>query len=119
MFTYRNADRASFVWVDVENWVSEWDVRVIETALRLAELSLAHADPDTAVWAARKGLSASPVHTELTEALMRAHAARGEKKAVDQVFRSHVAALEDLDIDEVAESTVDLHAELRSEQKAS
>jgi DNA-binding SARP family transcriptional activator/LysM repeat protein len=113
VFTYRTADRASFVWVDLENWTSTWGLRVTEVAQRLADACMEAGDSEGAIAAALAGLATSPTDTGLTEALMRAHGERGERAAVDQVFQSHVTALEELDIDEVAESTLELHAELR------
>ena len=37
VFTYRNADRASFVWIDTENWISAWELTVTRTASDLAD----------------------------------------------------------------------------------
>ena len=113
VFTYRSADSASFVWVDLENWVSMWEIKVTETALRLAGLSSDAGDFDGAAWAAQRGLVVSPAHTGLTEALMRAYHQRGDRLAAERVYRSHVSALEKLEIDDVAATTVELYDEIR------
>ncbi len=113
VFTYRSADSASFVWVDLENWVSIWEIKVTETALRLAQLCSDTGDFDGAAWAAQRGLLVSPAHTGLTEALMRAYHQRGDRLAAGRVYRSHVSALEKLEIDDVAATTVDLYDEIR------
>ncbi|HLG01129.1 MAG TPA: BTAD domain-containing putative transcriptional regulator, partial [Acidimicrobiia bacterium] len=118
VFTYPSRERASFVWVDIENWISTWELKVTETATRLAELSFESGDTGTAIWAAERGLVTSPTHPALIEALMRAHASCGERAIAEQVFVSHVAALEGLGIDEVAESTLRLHEEIRRSEEA-
>jgi hypothetical protein len=61
---------------------------------------------------------ASPAHTLLTELLMRAHAQAGDRHASDRVYENHVNVLQALDLDEVAESTLDLHAELSQSTRA-
>ena len=111
-FSYRAADRTSFVWVDLENWAVNAELLVIEAAVLLAELCLARGDTEGAAWAATRGLVASPAHSQLTELLMRAHASGGDRRAAERVYANHVNALHALDLDEVAESTLDLHDEL-------
>lgn len=117
-FSYRSADRASFVWVDLENWAVTAELRVIEAALELGDRCLRRGDAETAVWAANRGLAASPAHAALTELLMRAHAAGGDRHAADRVYENHVNVLHALDLDEVAESTLDLHDELCARRPA-
>lgn len=112
-FAYRNADRTSYVWVDLENWHTTWELKATDAALRLARLCLAAGEADGAVWAAERGLLASPTHTGLTEALMEAYAARGDRLAAERVYQNHVASLEKLDIDDVAETTSRLRETLR------
>jgi DNA-binding SARP family transcriptional activator len=114
VFSYRAADRESYVWVDLEHWTAAWEVKVTDTALHLATLLLDADDIDGAVWAAERGLLAVPSHTELTEALMRAYWRRGDRPAAQQVYESHVAALETLDLDEVAETTSELWERIRT-----
>ena len=43
---------------------------------------------------------------------MRAHAANGDRLAVQRVFHAHASALEQLDIDDVADSTNELYDHL-------
>lgn len=108
LFSYRSADRSSFVWVDLENWAVTAELMVIEAALRCGDLCLECGDADGAVSAARAGLSASPAHSGLTELLMRAHAAAGDRRAAALVFENHVNALQALELDDVDESTLRL-----------
>ncbi|MGH9163918.1 MAG: AfsR/SARP family transcriptional regulator, partial [Acidimicrobiales bacterium] len=99
VFTYRNAERLSYVWVDVENWISDWELRVADTAEDLAERCLNFGDTDGAVWAARRGLSTCPTHASLTRLLMQAHVAAGDDVAAKRVFESHQSVLEKLELD--------------------
>ena len=101
VFTYRNAERGSFVWVDVENWISTWELKVTDTAEDLAQRCLDVEDVDGAVWAARRGLDASHTHTRLTKLLMQAYFAKGDIRAAERVFESHQSALEKLELDDV------------------
>ena len=84
VFTYRNSDRTSYVWVDHENWISSTELKVTCTAERLACLYLVAGDHDGAVWAASVGLKAAPTHSRLTEVLMRAHHAAGDRAGLQQ-----------------------------------
>lgn len=113
VFTYRSSDRASYVWVDLDNWISTWEFQVTEAAEHLAGLYLDLGDSESAIWAAGQGLVASPAHSGLTEALMRAYHANGDHEAAEAVYRSHVQALEALDLDDPAESTIELRERLR------
>lgn len=113
VFTYRNADRASYVWVDVENWISTWELKVTDTAEDLAQRYLDLGDFEGAVWAAQRGLLASRTHTRLTKVLIKAHFANGDARAAEQVFESHQAALEKLDLDDVDAELVDFYYDAR------
>lgn len=113
VFTYRNTDRASYVWVDLENWISTCELTVTETAEDLAARCVDVGDLKGAIWAARKGLAASPTHARLTAALMHAHIGMGDERAAAQVYRSHVSALERMDIDEVAPELLDAYEQLK------
>jgi hypothetical protein len=46
VFSYRHADRASFAWVDIDNWLSRWELKVTNAAEDLAERLLALGDHD-------------------------------------------------------------------------
>lgn len=114
VFTYRNTDRASYVWVDLENWISTCELKVTETAGDLAARYVAAGDLKGAIWAARQGLAASPTHARLTAALMQAHIEMGDERAAAQVYQSHVSALERMEIDDVAPELVDTYEHLRA-----
>lgn len=112
LFSYRSAERASFVWVDLENWAVTAELAVVDAALRLGELCLGSGDAAGAVHAATTGLTVSPAHTGLTELLMRAHAAAGDRHAAGLVFENHVNALQALELDHVDDSILNLRAAL-------
>lgn len=117
VFTYRNSDRTSYVWVDHENWISSTELKVTCAAERLARLYLESGDHDGAVWAASVGLKAAPTHSRLTEILMRAHHAARDRRAIEQVFNSHVNALQKLDIDDVDPDLLGTYEELRGRSR--
>jgi len=112
VFTYRNADRDSFAWVDLENLVSTWEPKIAGVAQHCTELLLDLDRVDDAIAVALHALDIIPTHPGLTESLMRAHAAKGDRIAIQRVYQAHVGALEKLDLDDVAESTADLYTEL-------
>lgn len=113
-FGYRHADRGSYTWVDLEHWSITTEAKVVEVAWRLWELCQGEGDHDGAIWAARRGLQASPGNTELTEALMRAYVAAGDPEGAEDVFKSHAKVLDQLDQDEPAATTLELWQEIRS-----
>lgn len=94
VFTHRNADRASYAWVDTEKGISTTELKVTDTAEELAERSLDAGDVEGAIWAAKRGLVASSTHTRLTLLLMRSYFAAGDAKAAERVCESYVSALE-------------------------
>lgn len=108
LFNYRNADRSSFAWVDLENWVSRWELKVAAVAQRCADLLLDVGRVDEAVEVALHALSVIPTHTALTETVMRAHAANGDRLAVQRVYQEHLGALGTLDLDDAEASTTEL-----------
>lgn len=112
LFTYRAADRASFAWVEVENWASTWELKVAAVAQHCAEMLLGLGRPEDAVSVALRVLSIMPTHTALTEALIRAHAANGDRVAVRRVYEEHCGALQSLDLDHAAPSTAQLCCQL-------
>lgn len=107
-FTYRSRGRQSFTWIDTEHWMSKTEAAIVKAAWTMWQLCSEIGDCDGAVWAAHQGLSASPTNTELTNCLMRAHVARGDRSAAETVYRSHLRALDQLDLGDPEESTVDL-----------
>src|SRR5262249_55727291 len=98
-----------YVWVDVDNWISTWELRVTDAAEDLAQRCLDLGDPEGAVWACRRGLKACPTHGPLNRMLVQAHRAGGDDVAARRVIQSHRSAMErlDLDVDDDLFGTVD------------
>ena len=103
VFTYRNVDRMSYVWVDIDNWISTWELKVTDTAEELAQRYLDLDDSGSAVWAARRGLNTCQTHARLTQLLMQAHVAGGDRLAAERVLQSHRAVMEKLELDDDVE----------------
>lgn len=112
VFTYRTAERGNYTWVDLENLVSTWELRVAAVAERCTDLHLELGRAADAADIANRALGIIPTHTGITEALMRAHAATGDRLAVQRVYQAHASALEHLDLDDVADSTTELYQQL-------
>lgn len=119
VFTYRNADRAAYAWVDTDNWISSTELKVTSLAEDLAQRYLDADDIDGAIWAASRGLAAVPTHSRLTAVLMRSHAAAGDPHVATTVYESHLNALDALDLDDVDPDVVDLYQELRTPRRSS
>jgi len=103
VFTYGTVHRMAYVWVDLDNWMSTWELKVTDTAEELAQRYLDLGDPESAVWAARRGLSACQIHERLTSLLARAHTAGGDRLAAERVLQSYRAAMEKLELDDEVE----------------
>lgn len=116
VFTTRQSERSSFVWVDVEHWTSNWELAVTDAAEDLAGRYLDLADLDGAVWASRRGLEVCPTHGQLTKLLMEAHLAKGETEAARRVFESHQAALDKLDLDDPDAELLDVYQAARGDR---
>ena len=106
----------SYVWVDVDNWISTWELRVTDTAEDLAQRYLELGDPDNAVWAARRGLNTCQTHARLTQLLAQAHLAGGDRMAAERVLQSHRAALEKLELDDDDDDLGDIYDEVFHQQ---
>ena len=110
--SYNARGRSSFSWVDTEHWISTTEASIVRTAWDLWQLYTDSEDFDGAVWAAQRGLLASPTNTELTNCLLRAYAGRGDRGTAERLYRSHVRPLDRLELGEPEDSTVELWDEL-------
>ena len=109
VFTYPSRAGSSFGWIDTENLLSQWEVKVQAIAQQCIETYLAIDSPEQAIEVANHVLLALPMNTPLTEALMRAHAAAGDLKAVDTVYRAHADGLHRILNLDPEGSTAELH----------
>ncbi len=93
VFTYPSRAGSSFGWIDTENLLSQWEVKIQAIAQQCIESYLAIGAPEQAIEVANHVLQALPLNTPLTEALMRAHAATGDLTTVDTVYRAYTDGL--------------------------
>src|SRR5690606_15192336 len=91
--------RASFAWIDVENLVNRWEVRIAGVAQQCAETYIDLGEPETAAEVLHSIASALPLHSGLVEALMRAHAAAGNLQAVRSAYAAYIKGLDGLNLD--------------------
>lgn len=112
VFTYPSRAGSSFGWIDTENLLSQWEVKIQAIAQQCIETYLSIGVPERAIEVTNHVLLALPLNTPLTEALMRAHAATGDLKAVETVYRSHLDGLHRTLNSDPEESTNDLHRSL-------
>jgi DNA-binding SARP family transcriptional activator/LysM repeat protein len=112
LFAYSRSDREFYAWVDLENWVSTWELKVATVVEDLAAHYLELGSPSAAVDVADHALRVVPTHAGCTEALMRAHATNGDRTAIRRVYESHLSALEQLDLGPIAETTSSLYEQL-------
>jgi DNA-binding SARP family transcriptional activator len=99
-FAYLARDDASYHWVDIENWGSRWEAKIVDAADRLATLCLAAGDGRGARWAAERGLAISPAHRQLTKQLIRAYGLLDQPEVAARVADEYERVTEDLGVDD-------------------
>ncbi len=114
ILTYPGRSGSSFGWIDTENLRSRWELRIESVALECIETYMDLGAADPAVEVADHILQALPLSTPITEALMRAHAALGNTRAVDTVFHAHAEGLNRVLKVDPDSSIISLHHELGS-----
>jgi DNA-binding SARP family transcriptional activator len=77
----------TYSWAWSELLVHRMERVIADAAHRLAELAMAADDADTATWAARQALLATPTQLSLFETEMRAAASRGDVDGIQRGFR--------------------------------
>jgi len=112
VFTYPGRAGASFGWIDVENLISQWEVKIQGVALQCIETYRSIGAPEQAAEVATHVLAALPLNTPLTEALMRAHAESGQLVAVETVYQAHVDGLARIHKADPENATQDLRRHL-------
>ncbi|QYG94323.1 hypothetical protein HC251_24865 (plasmid) [Iamia sp. SCSIO 61187] len=99
VFSYPSRARSSYTWIDVENLVNRWEVRIAGVAQQCAETYIDLGEPEAAADVLHSVTAALPLHSGLAEALMRAHAAAGNRQAVLSAYAAYIKGLDDLDLD--------------------
>ena len=92
-FTYANAARNSYGWVDFEHYATTWEQRVAGVAQACSAMHLDLGEPAEAIAVLRRILHAIPLNSGVVESLMRAHIAHDDRPAAESVYKEHVSAL--------------------------
>lgn len=112
IFAFPSRSTPSFGWIDLENLVSHWELRIEDVARDCALLLSDAGRTRDSVMVLLRVLEVLPLNVGLTEALMTVHATAGERHAVDAVFRAHAQGLARIHGCEPDDTTVDLRADL-------
>ena len=113
-FSYPNAARASYGWVDFEHHATTWELRVEGVAQACAAMYLDAGEPDKAITMLRRVIQAIPLNSAVVEALMRAHIADEDRAGAENVYGEHVAALEQAKLGDPEDSIEQLLLELHT-----
>ncbi|MGQ0823782.1 MAG: LysM peptidoglycan-binding domain-containing protein [Actinomycetota bacterium] len=112
-FSYPNAARASYGWVDFEHHATTWEYRVARIAQACAEMHLDADEPGEAITMLRRIVQAIPLSSAVVEALMRSHIANDDRAGADRVYKEHAAALVQAKLGEPEDSIEQLRLDLR------
>ncbi len=113
-FSYPNAARASYGWVDFEHHSTTWEYRVASVAQACAEQYLDAGQPGEAITMLRRFVQAIPLNSSVVEALMRAHIADDDRAGADRVYREHATALQQAKLGDPEDSIEQLRLDLRA-----
>jgi DNA-binding SARP family transcriptional activator/LysM repeat protein len=113
-FSYPNAARASFGWVDLEHHATTWELRVAGIAQACAAMYLDVGEPGEAIDMLRRIVQAIPLNSALVETLMRAHVAQDDRAGAENVYKEHASALEQAKLGEPADSIEQLRIDLQT-----
>lgn len=111
-FTYPNAARNSYGWVDFEHHATTWEHRVAGIAQACSAMHLDLGAPAEAITMLRRIVHAIPLNSAVVESLMRAHLANDDRPAADSVYKEHAAALVQAKLGDPSESIEELRLEL-------
>lgn len=113
-FSYPNAARASYGWVDFEHHSTTWEYRVASIAQACAELYFDAGCPGEAITMLRRLAQAIPLNSFVVEALMRAHIASDDRAGADRVYQEHATALQQAKLGDPEDSIEQLRLDLQS-----
>ena len=111
-FSYPNAARASYGWVDFEHHATGWELRVAGVAQAFAAIHFDAGEPDKAIEMLRRVIQAVPLNSAVVETLMRAHIADDDRAGAENVYREHAAALEQAKLGDPEDSIEQLRLDL-------
>jgi len=113
-FSYPNAARASYGWVDFEHHATTWEYRVARVAQACAEMHLDADEPGEAITMLRRVVQAIPLNGAVVESLMRAHIANEDRAGAERVYKEHSAALEQAQLGDPDDTIEQLRLDVRS-----
>ncbi|MCZ7537876.1 MAG: LysM peptidoglycan-binding domain-containing protein [Acidimicrobiia bacterium] len=113
-FSYPNAARASYGWVDFEHHSTTWEYRVASVAQACAELCLDAGEPGESITMLRRVVQAIPLNGPVVEALMRAHLASDDRAGADRVYQEHANALQQAKLGDPEDTIEQLRLDLQS-----
>ena len=113
-FSYPNAARASFGWVDFEHHATSWELRVAGVAQACAALYIDAGQPSGAIAMLGRVVQTIPLNSAVVESLMRAHIADDDRPGAESVYKEHAAALEQAKLGDPEESIEQVRLDLRS-----
>lgn len=116
-FSFPNAARSSFGWVDLEHHATTWEYRICTIAKAYAELCFDLDRESDAVEVLYRLLQAAPLNSDLVEALMRAHIRSSDRAAADSVYHEHRKALEQAKLGDPEDSIEQLRLEITLESQ--
>lgn len=110
-FSYANAARMSFGWVDFEHHATTWEHRISGVAKAYTELCIDLDRHDDAIDLLRHLLQAVPLNGGIVEALMRVHLANGDRSSAEALYQEHAKALDKADLGDPDEAVEQLRLE--------
>ena len=113
-FSYPNAARASFGWVDFEHHATSWELRVAGVAQACAASYIDAGQPSGAIAMLGRVVQVIPLNSAVVESLMRAHIADDDRAGAESVYQEHAAALEQAKLGDPEESIEQVRLDLRS-----
>lgn len=113
-FTYANAARNSYGWVDFEHHSTTWEHRVAGIAQACSAMYLDLGEPAEAIGMLRRILQAIPLNSAVVEELMRAHLANSNRAGAESVYQEHAAALVQAKLGDPADSIEKLRLDLQT-----
>lgn len=103
----------SYEWASSKHFASDMEIAIGDAAHRLWELAMSQGDDETAMWATRQGLLASPGQEALVRDRMTAAAAGGDPSRLRAVLQDAQQAVRSIDLlDELCDETMAHYEEL-------
>ena len=112
-FTYSNAARNSYGWVDFEHYATTWEQRVAGVAQACAAMHLDLGEPAEAISMLRRIVHVIPLNSGVVESLMRAHIAHDDRVGAEKVYKEHADALVQAKLGDPADSIEELRLGLQ------